>query len=248
MKAKEILKQKAHRPFEYPSRSWKFYQEWNKAVFLHWEVTPELVKPLLPEHIELDTINGKSWVSLVAFDMNNIGVRGLPKIPHISDFQEINIRVYVICNGKPSVYFLSMEGSKKSSCTILKALSKFPYRYSKMSRNESVYTSENDTFNDTFNIEYELKNEPVKKDETDLWLTERYAVFQDYKNALIEYDVHHVEWPMQKINVKSLGLNYPRFSHLINNQPDKVHYSNGVQVLTWDKKKLKFNAPLPIKE
>ena len=239
MKNKDILKQKEHRPFEYPKRSWTFYQEWNNAIFLHWEVSPELIKPLLPKNIELDIIKGKTWVSLVAFDMNNIGIRNLPKIPHISDFQEINIRVYITCNGKPSVYFLSMEGSKQSSCKVLKVLSKFPYRYSKMSRNESKYKSENDTFNDTFNIEYELKNESVKKDETDLWLTERYAVFQDYKKHIIEYDVHHVEWPTQKINIKNLELNYPRFSHLITNQPDKVHYSSGVQVLTWGKKKIK---------
>ncbi|WP_298237348.1 DUF2071 domain-containing protein [uncultured Algibacter sp.] len=237
MNSTQILEHKLHRPFDYPKRSWKFYQEWNKAIFLHWEVAPELIEPCLPKGITLDIINEKTWVSLVAFNMNNIGVRSLPKIPHISDFQEINIRVYIVSEGKPSVYFLSMEGSKKASCTILKALSKFPYRFSKMRRTKFIFNSENNKFKDTFNIEYELINAPVKKDAVDLWLTERYAVFQDYKNYLIEYDVHHVEWPMLKINIKSLNLNYPRFSHLINNQPDKVHYSSGVQVLTWDKKK-----------
>ncbi|MEP3837531.1 MAG: DUF2071 domain-containing protein [Algibacter sp.] len=241
MKAKEILRQKTHRPFKYPKRSWMFYQEWNKAIFLHWEVNPELIKPLLPKYIELDTINEKTWVSLVAFDMNNIGVRSFPKLPHISDFQEINIRVYVVCNGKPSVYFLSMEGSKKSSCKILKTLSKFPYRPSKMQRSEFKFQSENKTFNDGINMAYTLTEEPIKKDDTDLWLTERYAVFQDYKNHIIEYDVHHVEWPMQKIDINSLELNYTRFNHLINNQPDRVQYSSGVQVLTWDKKKLAIN-------
>ena len=229
MKAKDILKQKEHRPFEYPSRSWKFYQEWNNAVFLHWEVTPELIKSLLPKNIELNIINGKAWISLVAFDMNNICARSLPKIPHISDFQEINIRVYITCNGKPSVYFLSMEGSRKSSCKVLKVLSKFPYRYSKMSRNKSIYKSKNDIFNDRFNIEYELKNESIKKDKTDLWLTERYAVFQDYKKHIFEYDVHHVEWPMHNIEIKNLEIDYPRFNHLINNQPDKIHYSSGAK-------------------
>ncbi|XMO88068.1 DUF2071 domain-containing protein [Algibacter sp. AS12] len=238
MKAKDILKQKSHRPFAYPKRSWKFYQEWNKAVFLHWEVTPELIKPLLPKPLVVDTLYDKTWVSLVAFNMNNIGVRSLPKIPHISDFQEINIRIYVVYNGKPSVYFLSMEGSKKTSCKVLKTLSKFPYRHSKMSRNASTFTSENNIFNDTFYIKYERNEAPIKKDQTDLWLTERYAVFQDYKKHIIEYDVHHVEWPMQNINISSLKLNYGRFNHLINNQPDRMHYSSGVQVLTWDKKKM----------
>lgn len=239
MKSFEILKQKNHRPFEYPKNNWTVYQEWNKAVFLHWEVNPDLIKPLLPKGIELDILNGKTWVSLVAFDMNNIGIKNILKPPYISDFQEINIRVYVICNGKPSVYFLSMEANNWLSCKLIKTVSKFPYRYSKMNRNDSIYQSENNEFNDSFNLEYNIENLSVKKDETDLWLTERYAVFQDYKKHIIEYDVHHIEWPLQKINIKKLEVNYPRFSHLINSTPDKIHYSKGVQVLTWDKTKFK---------
>lgn len=239
MKSAEILKQIEHRPFKYPKTSWKFYQEWNKAIFLHWEVDSKLIQPLLPKGLTLDIINNKTWVSLVAFDMNNIGIKNLPKPPYISDFYEINIRVYITCNGKPSVYFLSMEGNKRSSCKILKMVSKFPYRYSKMNRNDSSYNSENKKFNDTFNIEYNIKNTAVKKDKIDLWLTERYAVFQDYKTHIIEYDVHHIEWPIQNITIQNLNVNYPRFSHLVNNQPDKVHYSSGVEVLTWDKRKFK---------
>ena len=238
MKAKEILKHTKHRTFNYPTRSWKFYQEWNDALFLHWEVDCDLIKPLLPKGLELDVLNGKTWVSLVAFNMNNIGIRSLPKLPHISDFHEINIRVYIICNNKPSVYFLNMEGSKRSSCKVLKTLSKFPYRHSKMKRTPFSYASSNKKKNDWFYTEYRLENNPVIKDETDNWLTERYATFQDYKNEIIEYDVHHVAWPMQAIKIKKLEINYPRFAHLINNHPDKVHYSKGVQVLTWDKKKL----------
>ena len=237
MKASELLTYKKHRPFNYPSRSWKYYQEWNDALFLHWEVDCKLVESLIPNGLELDIINGKTWVSLVAFDMNNIGIRSLPKLPHISDFHEINIRVYVSYKGKPSVYFLSMEGSKRSSCKVLKTISKFPYRYSKMKRTAFSYTSKNKKYSDAFYAEYRLENNPVIKDETDVWLTERYAVFQDNKNDIIEYDVHHAPWPIEAINIKKLDVNYPRFNHLIHNQPHKIHYSKGVQVLAWDKKR-----------
>lgn len=237
MKSAEILKQIEHRPFKFPKKPWKFYQEWNKAIFLHWEVEPKTITPLLPKGIELDIINKKTWISLVAFDMNNIGIKNVPKTPYISDFQEINIRVYITCNGKPSVYFLSMEANKRASCKILKLVSKFPYRYSKMNRNNSSFSSKNKLFNDAFNIEYSIEKDAAKKDDIDLWLTERYAVFQDYKSDIIEYDVHHIEWPIQNIKIKNLNVNYPRFSHLINNHPNKIHYSSGVEVLTWDKRK-----------
>jgi hypothetical protein len=237
MKAKNILKQTRHRTFEIPSRSWKYYQEWNEAIFLHWEIEPETIKPFLPKGLELDIINGKTWVSLVAFNMNHIGIRSLPRLPHISDFHEINIRTYVVCNGKSSVYFLNMEGSKRSSCKVLKTISKFPYQYSKMKRTDYSFESKNKLNTDSMYMEYRVKNEPIIKEDLDVWLTERYAVFQDYKNNIIEYDVHHVEWPIQSITIKKLELDYPKFNHLINNKPDKVHYSKGVQVLTWNKKK-----------
>lgn len=237
MKPSQILKQTLHRPFKFPQYPWKYYQEWNNAIFLHWKVDPNLISPYLPKHIELDCIDGRTWISLVAFDMNNIGIKNLPKPPYISNFHEINIRVYIKYKGKPSVYFLSMEGSKRLSCAVLKIASKFPYRYSKMQRTNSHYFSKNLVFNDSFKIEFNLNNDIITKDKTDIWLTERYAVFQDYKKDIIEYDVHHIEWPMQKITVKNLAVNYPRFNHLINSAPDKIHYSSGVQVLAWSKNK-----------
>lgn len=237
MKASEILKQTNHRPFEVPKRPWKFYQEWNKALFLHWEVAPELVEPFIPDALELETLNGKCWISLVAFDMNHIGIRSLPKLPHISNFHEINIRTYIKYNKKPSVYFLSMEGSKKSSCKILKAISKFPYEYANMQRTNFSYQSYHPKANNQFDVIYRLETQAFQKDEIDIWLTERYAVFQDYKNRIIEYDVHHLEWPIQSILIKKLEINYPKFNHLLSNKPNRVHYSKGVNVLTWDKKK-----------
>ncbi|MEO6346938.1 MAG: DUF2071 domain-containing protein [Aquaticitalea sp.] len=237
MRASEILNIKNHRSFEYPKRSWKFYQEWNKVIFLHWQSKPEMIQKFLPNCVTLDTIDGHAWISLVAFDINHIGVRSLPKLPHISDFHEINIRTYIQCKGKSSVYFLSMEGSKRSSCSVLKAISKFPYEPARMKRNDFSYESKNADANNSFEIIYRVKTQPFNKDETDRFLTERYAVFQEHKENLIEYDVHHLEWPIQSISIKELRVEYPKFNQLIYTQPDRMHYSEGVKVLTWNKRK-----------
>jgi hypothetical protein len=43
---------------------------------------------------------------------------------------------------------------------------------------------------------------------------------------------------MQGITIKNLELDYPKLNPLIENKPDRAHYSSGVQVLTWDKKRL----------
>ena len=38
MTIREILKTTDHRPWEIPAENWKYYQEWNHSIFLHWEV------------------------------------------------------------------------------------------------------------------------------------------------------------------------------------------------------------------
>ena len=92
MKIQEILKKTEHRPWSLPDANWKFYQEWNDAVFLHWQVDESELKKLVPADLEIDRYEGKSWVSLVAFTMEKVRPKFLPPFPPISNFHEINIR------------------------------------------------------------------------------------------------------------------------------------------------------------
>lgn len=234
MTINEVLDSTNHRPWELPTTTWKFYQEWNNAVFLHWKVSPEIL-PFIPKPLEIDTHNGYAWVSLVAFDMQKIRPKNLPAFKPISDFQEINIRTYVKLNGKAGVHFLSIEASKHISCFLAKSISKLPYRFSKMERSTSNFVSHNTNLDESFSVDFTIGKTLSKKEDVDLWLTERYALFQDYKNKIHAFDIHHIEWPINEIQIESLEVNYPRFNQLINNSPDRVNYSNGVQVVAWDK-------------
>jgi len=71
----------------------------------------------------------------------------------------------------------------------------------------------------------------------DKWLTERYALVQDSGDHINEFEIHHKEWEMKKLKIDYLKLEYPRFKKLINESPDLVNYSQGVQVIAWDKLK-----------
>jgi len=235
MTIKEILKTIKHRPWKLPNDKWKFYQEWNNTVFLHWEVDYDELRKFVPEEIEIDLYDGKPWVSLVAFTMEKVRPKYLPPFPPISNFDEINIRTYVKHNNKGGVYFISIEGGTKLSCFLAKSLSGLPYRYSKMNRDQGQYHSINAEYKDRFELDYEIKSKINAKTEIDKWLTERYALFQDSKNGIDEFDIHHVEWSIDQINLKGLKVDYPRFNKLLSNSPNLVHYSSGVQALAWDK-------------
>lgn len=237
MTIRELLNTTEHRPWAIPTENWKFYQEWNHAIFLHWEVELSELRKFVPKELDIDLFDGKPWVSVVAFTMEKIRPKNLPPFSPISDFDEINIRTYVKSNNKTGVYFLSIEGGKKLSCKIAKSMSELPYRFSKIKRTEGRYISSNSEFNDHLDIEFAIGKEVKEKTELDKWLTERYALFQDTKSSINEFEIHHLEWPINGIELKKVSLNYQRFDKLIANNPHKTQYSKGVKVIAWGKNK-----------
>ncbi len=238
MNIREILNINSHRPWKMPTKGWKFYQEWNNAVFLHWQVECSELEKFVPKELEVDLYHGTPWVSLVAFTMEKIRPKNVPSFPPISNFDEINIRTYVKSKNKTGVYFLSIEGGNNLSCKVAKVISGLPYRYSRIKRSKYQYQSNNTNFSDRLNIEFSIGEEIITKSLLDKWLTERYALFQDTEKSMNEFEIHHLEWPLQEIEFKNIEFNYPRFNQLINNKPDKIHYSPGVQVIAWGKHKL----------
>lgn len=238
MTIQEILNTTEHRPWKMPSESWKFYQEWNNTIFLHYQVNVSELEKFLPKGLEIDLYDGKPWLSVVAFTMEKIRPKNLPSFSPISNFEEINIRTYVRSNNKTEVYFLSIEGGKGLSCKVAKFLSELPYKYSKIKRTENSYRARNSEFDDRLDIEFEVGKKLNKKTKLDKWLTERYALFQDSNQAINKFEIHHLEWPINELDINKLELSYPRFEKLINVKPNVVHYSEGVQVIAWGKKKL----------
>ncbi|MAU76177.1 MAG: hypothetical protein CL831_04795 [Crocinitomicaceae bacterium] len=233
MTIREILNKRDHRPWEIPAENWKYYQEWNHSIFLHWEVDLEDLKKFVPKELDIDLFEGKPWVSVVAFTMEKIRPKNLPSFAPISNFDEINIRTYIRSNNKTGVYFLSIEGGTKLSCKIAKGISELPYRFSKMKRSPNKFESWNSEFNDRLEVEYKVGGVVSKKTALDKWLTERYALFQDSEDSMNEFDIHHLEWPIQEIDLTKIKVNYPRFDTLLKNDPHKMRYSSGVKVMAW---------------
>ena len=61
---------------------------------LNFEVEPALLASLVPAGTELDTWNGKTFLSAVGFLFLSTRVLGVP-VPFHSDFEEVNLRFYV---------------------------------------------------------------------------------------------------------------------------------------------------------
>lgn len=236
--ASSLLNQLAHRPFALPQGNWVYYQEWNQALFLHWQVDEEVLRPLVPDSLEIDTLNGKAYVSLVAFRMEHIRPRQLPAVGFISNFPEINIRTYVKKEDKTGVYFLNIEAGKSLSVFTARFLSGLPYEKSVMKTVAAGFKSAHKKKNFYLDVQFEPGAPLTQKTEAEKWLTERYCLFLAEKNRLSRFDIHHPEWPLQKVNLSKLSLHYQFDNLLITRLPDSVQYSPGVKVLAWKKQKI----------
>ena len=67
---------------------------WRKLCFANYAIDPEILKPYVPAHTELDFFEGKCYVSLVGFLFDDVKLKGFT-IPFHKRFEEINLRFYV---------------------------------------------------------------------------------------------------------------------------------------------------------
>ena len=67
---------------------------WKHLVFLNYEVDCALVQRYVPSGTELDLLDGRALVSIVAFRFLDTRLLGVP-VPLHRDFDEINLRAYV---------------------------------------------------------------------------------------------------------------------------------------------------------
>ena len=68
--------------------------EWRDLAMLNFEIAPDALAPYVPAGTELDSWNGKMFVSAVGFLFQKTRVLGIP-VPFHRDFEEVNLRFYV---------------------------------------------------------------------------------------------------------------------------------------------------------
>lgn len=67
---------------------------WHHLAMLNYEVPPEILAPLVPAGTELDSWQGRTFVSVVGFLFLDTRVLGVA-IPGHRNFEEVNLRFYV---------------------------------------------------------------------------------------------------------------------------------------------------------
>jgi uncharacterized protein YqjF (DUF2071 family) len=103
------------------------HQRWNNLLFLHWPIEPALLRPLIPEPLQIDTFEGQAWIGITPFALSHLHLTNLPPLPGLSAFDELNVRTYVHYRDYPGIWFFSLDASKAIPATAARFFFMLPY-------------------------------------------------------------------------------------------------------------------------
>ncbi len=227
---------------------WVMTQRWNDLLFLHYPVDPQLLRPLVPDVLTLDTYGQRAWVSITPFFLDHLRPPGVPSLPVVSRFDEINVRTYVTYQDKPGIYFFSLDASNLSAVWGARIFYRLPYWKAGMKLKGRG----------TDAIEYSSKREHGPKPANfrasygptsavfravpgslEEFLAERYCLYSHGRKRLYRGEIHHLPWPLQhadcSIEENSMavpaGITLPP-------RPEMVHFARELTVLVWAPERL----------
>lgn len=223
----------ARRPALAPAGS----QRWRELLFVHWSFPAEVVRPLVPASFELDLWQGRAWVGLVPFRMEDTRTSWMPRRAGL-DFLETNLRTYVHRRGAPGVFFFSLEASSWLAVRAARLAWALPYFHASMSASRSGervdFRSRRREGGRAANLEiaYEIGEElPASVDGTlQHFLLERYYLFVERRGVPLRGHVHHTPYPAHAANVLSLDESILAAAGLAGGRLETVHFSPGVEV------------------
>jgi uncharacterized protein YqjF (DUF2071 family) len=199
-----------HRPWPLPEEPWTSAQSWVDLAFLHWPVDADELRRLVPDSVELQTFDGTAWLGIVAFLLTGLRVRGLPPIPGLSTFPELNVRTYVTDRDRPGIWFFTLDAGSVWFVEAAKRLYRLPYQHARMGceRSGEHVQYEAARVGAAFSGRYRGVGELFHAEPGSLeeFLTERYCLYTEDGGRLYRADIHHPPWDLQR-GEASIDLN-----------------------------------------
>jgi len=246
--ADSILFATQHRPWPPPMAPWVMTQRWNDLLFLHYEIEPKKLRALVPPSLTLDTYQQRAWLSITPFWMNHLRPPGIPSLPWVSEFAELNVRTYVTYDGKPGVYFFSLDASHLSAVWGARIFYRLPYWHAAMKvkeRGQPTISYHSKRSHGPKPAELRISYGPVgpvfrsKAGSLEHFLTERYCLYASTRTRLYRADIHHLPWSLESA-AASVELNTMTATLDLDLPPsaDLMHFSRTLKVLVWAPRRL----------
>jgi uncharacterized protein YqjF (DUF2071 family) len=210
---------------------------------MHWPIDAELLRPLIPSRLTIDTFEGQAWIGVVPFTMWGVRPSFGPALPGLSAFHELNVRTYVHYEGFPGVWFFSLDANNAAAVWAARKFARLPYFNARISleQNEALirYSSNriekafpSARLETTWTIGEEL--EPSTPESLTFFLTERYCLYTARDQKLYRLRIFHSPWPLRSAvllsntstMIESLGISATPVEPIL-------HYAEEIKVDIW---------------
>lgn len=233
--------------------------QWRSLLFMHWPVPVEVLRPLVPEALTIDTFDGVAWIGLIPFTMRDVSPVVLPRVPlpGLTDFHECNVRTYVTHDGPrggSGVYFFSLDAASRAAVWGARKFFHLPYFYARMSLQRegdviryAVDRQDHRSGPAHLRCVWRAKDElPTSQPgEFAHFATERYSLFtMDRKNHVRRCRIWHEPWKLRAAEllelddtlIASAGINVP--DHM-----PVLHHSDVLNMRAWKLEKSVSSRP-----
>jgi len=237
-------------------RPWVMRMRWCDLLFAHWPVDIEVLRPLIPTALEIDAFDGRAYVGIVPFGMDDVAPRGLPALPGVGSVPEVNLRTYVRHDGVDGVWFFSLDAGNRIAVEGARSGFHLPYFVASMTM---------DREGETIDFRSERRDRrgrpavlqvryrptgPVERaapGSLEAWLTARMRLFAvDRRGRLTRTEIRHAPWPLRPaeavFRTESLaaaqGIRLP-------DEPPHLRFADRLDVVAWWPRRADETGPTP---
>ncbi|GIW82217.1 MAG: hypothetical protein KatS3mg105_4024 [Gemmatales bacterium] len=225
-------------PTKRPQARLAGYQRWRDLLFLHWRVPADVVRHLVPQPLALDLWEDQAYVGVVPFRMEGVRPHWWPSFLAFN-FLETNLRTYVHYEGRPGVYFFSLDANARLPVYAARLTWGLPYHFARMRMTLDGDIVSYDTRRAGFSsashrVRYRIGAPlpPSIPGSIEFFLLERYLLFVERKGRIYVGQVHHAPYPAQAATVLEVEDNLMAAAGLprVAEPPVCAHYAAGVDV------------------
>jgi uncharacterized protein len=227
-----------HRPKGQPV----MHQDWGKLLFIHWRIEENILRPHIPDSLEIDTYGGSAWIAITPFTMWDIRAFPpfVPPVPGWDSMHELNVRTYVHHNGVPGVWFFSLDANSRAAVLGARTLFHLPYYNAEIEmegKKKIKYRLDRvDEPAAQFRAAWTV-GEPLPKSQPgsrEFFLTERYILYTEYDDELYRAQIHHEPWQLYEAELTSFNSTMLEANRLPQPKTQPIlHYADEVNVDIW---------------
>jgi uncharacterized protein len=229
-----------HRPWPLPESSWVMGQTWEELLFAHWRAPADALRSRLPKGLELDLYEGEAWIGVTPFRLTGLRARGLPPLPLISSFLEVNTRTYVTAGGQPGIWFFSLDAESEFAVRAARRGYKLPYfradmRAERRDGRLEYESRRRGAERAVLRAGYRPVGDVVGADPSSLahFLTERYCLYAEHAGRLKRAAIHHEPWPLQPAEAEIEENTLPPAGIELLDEHPLLHFSARQDVVIW---------------